>query len=188
MARGARRQRHGPRLHGSARRSVRCDRPRVMACPLQSGRRRHHHRLPRRGDEREAGHGIFCDGPPASWSAPIRMCRPPICACCRAARLHERRRHGRRFRFGDRHGEGRAAAAFHPQNFLGAVRAGDGPATLCAVAVETERAGLRRGFAPVRLGGRLEQAKPSFWLEFRRAALIKPPLSMHPIARARAAR
>jgi metallophosphoesterase (TIGR00282 family) len=38
-----------------------------------------------------------------------------------------------------------------------------GPATLCAVAVETEPSGLAARVAPVRLGGRLEQAKPSFW-------------------------
>ena len=39
-----------------------------------------------------------------------------------------------------------------------------GPATLCAVAVETDDAtGLARKIAPVRLGGRLEQARPSFW-------------------------
>jgi len=38
-----------------------------------------------------------------------------------------------------------------------------GPATLCAVAVETEPNGLAARVAPVRLGGRLEQAKPAFW-------------------------
>jgi metallophosphoesterase (TIGR00282 family) len=39
-----------------------------------------------------------------------------------------------------------------------------GPATLCAVAVDTDDAtGLARSVAPVRLGGRLEQATPKFW-------------------------
>jgi metallophosphoesterase (TIGR00282 family) len=38
-----------------------------------------------------------------------------------------------------------------------------GPATLCAVAVETEPSGLAARIAAVRLGGRLEQARPSFW-------------------------
>jgi len=39
-----------------------------------------------------------------------------------------------------------------------------GPATLCAVAVETDDAtGLARRVAPVRLGGKLEQTKPAFW-------------------------
>jgi metallophosphoesterase (TIGR00282 family) len=38
-----------------------------------------------------------------------------------------------------------------------------GPATLCAVAVETGDNGLATRVAPVRLGGRLEQAKPAFW-------------------------
>jgi metallophosphoesterase (TIGR00282 family) len=39
-----------------------------------------------------------------------------------------------------------------------------GPATLCAVAVETDdRTGLARRIAPVRLGGRLEEARPAMW-------------------------
>jgi metallophosphoesterase (TIGR00282 family) len=39
-----------------------------------------------------------------------------------------------------------------------------GPATLCAVAVETDdKTGLALKVAPVRLGGILEQAQPGFW-------------------------
>ena len=39
-----------------------------------------------------------------------------------------------------------------------------GEATLCAVAVETDDAtGLARRIGAVRLGGRLEQARPAFW-------------------------
>jgi calcineurin-like phosphoesterase len=39
-----------------------------------------------------------------------------------------------------------------------------GEATLCAVAVETDDAtGLAKRIAGVRLGGRLEQARPAFW-------------------------
>ena len=39
-----------------------------------------------------------------------------------------------------------------------------GPATLCAIAVETDDAtGLARRIAAVRLGGRLEEARPAFW-------------------------
>ena len=39
-----------------------------------------------------------------------------------------------------------------------------GEATLCAIAVETDDAtGLARRIAPVRLGGRLEEARPRFW-------------------------
>ena len=39
-----------------------------------------------------------------------------------------------------------------------------GPATLCAVAAETDDAtGLARHVGAVRLGGRLEQARPAFW-------------------------
>ena len=40
----------------------------------------------------------------------------------------------------------------------------NGPATLCAVAVEIDDAsGLAARIAPVRLGGRLEAARPAFW-------------------------
>jgi hypothetical protein len=39
-----------------------------------------------------------------------------------------------------------------------------GPATLCGLAVETDDAsGLATRVGPVRLGGVLEQAKPTFW-------------------------
>ena len=39
-----------------------------------------------------------------------------------------------------------------------------GPATFCALAVETDDAtGLARRIAAVRLGGRLEEARPTFW-------------------------
>jgi metallophosphoesterase (TIGR00282 family) len=38
-----------------------------------------------------------------------------------------------------------------------------GQATLCAVAVETGANGLASRIAPVRLGGRLSQARPAFW-------------------------
>ena len=39
-----------------------------------------------------------------------------------------------------------------------------GPATLCAIAVETDEAtGLATRVGAVRLGGRLEQARPTFW-------------------------
>ena len=38
-----------------------------------------------------------------------------------------------------------------------------GPATLCAVAVETDDKGLAAKVAGVRLGGELEEARPAFW-------------------------
>jgi hypothetical protein len=47
---------------------------------------------------------------------------------------------------------------------MGKFEPATGPATLCAVAVETDDAtGLARRIAAVRLGGRLEQARPAFW-------------------------
>jgi hypothetical protein len=40
----------------------------------------------------------------------------------------------------------------------------DGPATMCAIAVETDDAtGLAQQVAAVRLGGILDQAMPEFW-------------------------
>jgi metallophosphoesterase (TIGR00282 family) len=48
------------------------------------------------------------------------------------------------------------SAKFEPAN---------GPATFCALAVETDDAtGLARRLAPVRLGGRLEEARPAMWI------------------------
>ena len=39
-----------------------------------------------------------------------------------------------------------------------------GEATLCALAIETDDAtGLARRVGAVRLGGRLDQARPTFW-------------------------
>ena len=38
-----------------------------------------------------------------------------------------------------------------------------GPATLCGLAVETDGTGLAQRVAPVRIGGRLEPARPDFW-------------------------
>jgi metallophosphoesterase (TIGR00282 family) len=55
------------------------------------------------------------------------------------------------------------------QRFLRKIPSGrfepaSGPATLCALAVETDDAtGLARRIGPVRLGGHLEEARPSFW-------------------------
>jgi len=46
----------------------------------------------------------------------------------------------------------------------GKFEAANGPATLCGVAVETDDAtGLARRVGPVRVGGKLEEAQPSFW-------------------------
>jgi metallophosphoesterase (TIGR00282 family) len=39
----------------------------------------------------------------------------------------------------------------------------NGPATLCAVAVETDDKGLASKIAGVRLGGELDEARPAFW-------------------------
>ena len=55
------------------------------------------------------------------------------------------------------------------QRFLGGIPSGryepaSGQATLSGIAVETDDAtGLARRVSPVRLGGRLEEARPAFW-------------------------
>jgi len=46
----------------------------------------------------------------------------------------------------------------------GRFEAADGVGTLCGLAVETnDKTGLASRVAPVRLGGGLEQASPTFW-------------------------
>ena len=46
----------------------------------------------------------------------------------------------------------------------GKFEAANGPATLCALAVETDDAtGLAKRVGAVRLGGKLEEARPAFW-------------------------
>ena len=69
------------------------------------------------------------------------------------------------YEFGHRHDQGRAAQPFPAQDPGREVRAGDRARRRCAaLAVETDDAtGLASKVAPVRLGGRLEQARPEFW-------------------------
>ena len=68
------------------------------------------------------------------------------------------------YNFGHRHGEGRAAQPLPAQDSAQPFEPAIGPATLCAIAVETDDAtGLARRVGAVRLGGRLEEAKPAFW-------------------------
>ena len=82
----------------------------------------------------------------------------------RRHRLHDRRRHDRRLRFGDRHGQGRAGAAVPDKTARRPHGAGDrARRRLCAVAVETGADGLAAKIAPVRIGGRLAPAEPDFW-------------------------
>ena len=52
-------QRHGPHLHGPARRSLRRGRARARRLRAEDRRRRHHARHALRGDQRKAGHGFF---------------------------------------------------------------------------------------------------------------------------------
>lgn len=58
-----------------------------------------------------------------------------------------------------------------------------GPATLCGIAVETDdTTGLARSVAGVRLGGRLEQALPSFWTADPSLTVDRRPSGEVPVA------
>ncbi|MCI0735125.1 MAG: YmdB family metallophosphoesterase, partial [Beijerinckiaceae bacterium] len=55
-----------------------------------------------------------------------------------------------------------------------------GPATLCGVAVELDAKGLAAKIAPLRIGGRLSQARPEFWnskqdaAEYQKQSFVAP--------------
>ena len=57
----------------------------LMACPLQSGADAIIIDFHGEATSEKQAMGFSATAARASWSAPIRMCRPPICACCRAA-------------------------------------------------------------------------------------------------------
>ena len=82
----ARHQRHGPHLHGPARRSVRRGRPRACRLSAEKRGRRHHRRHALRGDQREAGDGLSLRRPRQPRDRhPHPLRRPRITASCRAA-------------------------------------------------------------------------------------------------------
>ena len=165
-------QRHGPHLHGSARRSVRRRRARAHRLPAASpaptpssstciarrparSRRWAISRRPRQPRGRHAH--------------PCADRRPPHPR--RRHRLHVRRRHDRRLRLGDRHGQGRAAQALPAAHPVRPLRAGRRARRRCAASRSrpTTRPAWRTRVAPVRLGGLLEEARPAFWAERTRA-------------------
>ncbi len=156
----------GPDLHGGARRSVRRARPRACrpsrwARPATPSSWTF---TPRRR-ARNRRSATIADGrvePRRRHPHPCAERRPPHSR--RRHGLRHRRRHDRRLRFGDRHGEGRAAAPLHPPHPLGPVRAGDGAGDALR-----GRGGDRpprvwtKAIAPVRIGGLLNAATPDFW-------------------------
>ena len=82
----ARHQRHGPRLHGAAQRSLRA-RSTASSRPVRCARRRTRSwsiSTARRPAKNRAW-AFSATAAPASWSAPTPMCRPPITRCCPAA-------------------------------------------------------------------------------------------------------
>ena len=158
-------QRDGPHLHGPARRSVRRDRARALGLRAEKRRRRHHHRHPLRGDQREAGDGLFRRRPRQPRGRHPHPCadrRPSHPARRHGLRL--RCRHDRRLRLRHRHGEGRAARPLPAANSAASSSRRTAPAR-CAGSRSrpTTQPGLRGGSAPVRLGGMLEEARPAFW-------------------------
>ena len=76
---------------------------------------------------------------------------------------HDRCRHVRRLRFGDRHAEGsRRSRRFVTKMPGERPQVAEGEATLCGVFVETDDAtGLARRIEPVRIGGRLTPHWPA---------------------------
>ena len=122
-------QRHGPRssCRSSAARSApwtASSRP----AALKQGRRRHRHRLPCRGDQREAGLRLL-----RRRAGQLRRRHAHACAHrgrARAAARHGLRlryRHVRRLRIGAGHGPRRAAQPIPDQDPARAIRAGHGP-------------------------------------------------------------
>ena len=115
--------------------------------------------------EKQAHGRISATAAPRWWSAPTPMRRPPTIRCCRG---------GTGFisdvgMTGD-YDSIIGMTKDEPLNrFLRKIPGSRfepalGEATLCAIAVETDDAtGLARHVGAVRLGGRLEQARPAFW-------------------------
>ena len=129
---GAGHQRHGPHLHGAARRSVHRDRPRACRLSAQERRRRHHRRHALRGDQREAVDGLFLRRPrqPRGRHPHPRADRRPSHPAGRH-RVHVRRRHDRRLPVGDRHGQGRAARPLPAPHLDQQVRGGQRSGHAC---------------------------------------------------------
>ncbi len=157
---------HGPHLHGPARRSVRGGRARAGRASARRDRGRHHHRHARRSHQREAGDGPFLRRPrqPGGRHPYPRADRRPSGSAGRH-RLHVGRRHDRRLQFGHRHGQGRAAQPVPAPHFHQPLRAGARRGDPVRGGGRDRRCDRpRAGASPaVRLGGRLEQARPAFW-------------------------
>ena len=137
----------------------------LAACPLDRGADAIIVDMHGEATSEKQAMGHFCDGARQSGG------RHPYPRADRGSpdpagrhRLYVRCRHDRRLRFRDRHGQGRAAQPVPAPHPTSQFEPAAGPATLCAVAVETDdTTGLARRVAAVRLGGRLEQAQPEFW-------------------------
>ena len=138
----------------------------LSACALKTGADAIIIDMHCRGHEREAGDGLFRRRPrqPRGRHAHARADRRSPHPAGRHG-VHVRRRHDRRLRVGHRHEQGRAAVAFPRDAFRQASssRRTVRRRSAASRSKPTMRPGLRGASAPVRLGGKLEQARPAFW-------------------------
>ena len=152
--------------------------PAIMTATRSAGCRSYRRRHARRDHEREQSMGHFCDSRASLVACTHTMSRRPICASARRHRVHERCGHDRRRQFGDRHDQGRTAAAFTGYSssrfgrLLARRRSAPSPSR------PNRQPALRRVGA-VRLGGCLDQAAPPSGVSFRRPHFIFVP--RHPI-------
>ena len=126
----------------------------IAACPLRAGADAVLVDMHAEATSEKQSMGYFCDGRASLVVGTHTHC-PTVgpAHAFRRHRLHERRRHDRQLRFRDRHGQGRAAHAVPAAHLIRrASRRLSGPATLCAIALETDvgdraRRPRRRGAA-----------------------------------------
>ena len=103
----------------------------LAACPLRNGADAIIIDIHGEATSEKQAMGHFCDGR-ASLVVGTHTHAPDSGSARPAGRhrLHERCRHDRRLRFGDRHGQGRAAAALHARISSSRFEPASGPATL----------------------------------------------------------
>ena len=159
-------QRHGPRLHGAAQRSLRRGRRELDACPLREAADAIVVDFHGEATSEKQGMGFFCDGRVSLVvgththvpTADHQILPGGTAYMSDAGMTGD-------YDFDHRHAEGRAAASLHHRHPLRPLRAGvrRGDAVAASRSRPTMRPGLALQIAPVRAGGRLEPAVPAFW-------------------------
>ncbi len=158
---------HGPRLHGCAgrSRSPRSSRE-LAACALGSAADAIVIDIHAETTSEKQAMGFFADGR-ASLVVGTHTHVPTSTSgsSSQRHRLHVRRRNDRRLQLGDRHDKARSrsAASSARSRPASSSRRAD-PRRSAAIAVETDdTTGLATRVFAVRLGPRLEEARPAFW-------------------------